>query len=61
MELINCAIIENDVVVNVAVVESLEKAIDLFGEDVVIVTDSGPNIGWTRVDGSWTNPMNEGM
>lgn len=59
MELINCAIIEDNTVVNVVVVESLEKAIELFGENVITVTDAGPHMGWTRVDGIWTNAVAE--
>lgn len=57
METIKCAIIEDNTVVNVVVVESLEKAIELFGENVITITDAGPHMGWVRVDGNWTNPM----
>jgi hypothetical protein len=56
MELIKCAIIEDNTVVNVVVVESLEKATELFGENVITITNSGPHIGWTRVDGVWVDP-----
>jgi hypothetical protein len=59
MELINCAIIEDNTVVNVIVVESLEKAIEIFGGEIITITDSGPHMGWTRVDGIWTNPLAE--
>jgi len=59
MELINCAIIEDNTVVNVIVVESLEKAIEIFGGEIITITDSGPHMGWTRVDGIWTNPPTE--
>lgn len=59
MELIHCAVIENDTVVNVIVVESLEKAIEIFGGEIIAVTNTGPYMGWVRVDGTWTNPVTE--
>lgn len=46
MELINCAIIENNTVVNVVAVESLEKAIEIFGLQVINVTN-----GWDYNNG----------
>ena len=57
MELIKCAIIENDVVVNIAVVESLEKAIELFGGEVLLVNDDRLFIGATR--DLWETPVIE--
>lgn len=59
MELVRCAIIENDTVVNVIVVESLEKAVEIFEGEIITVTDSGPHMGWTRIDEIWTNPVVE--
>ena len=56
MELIKCAIIEDNTVVNLAVVESLEKAIELFGEETIDATNGTPGIGWVRVDGVWVDP-----
>jgi hypothetical protein len=59
MELINCAIIEDNTVVNVIVVESLEKAIEIFGGEIITITDSGPHMGWTRSGDTWTEPVSE--
>lgn len=60
MELIDCAIIENDTVVNVIVVESLQLALSMIGGEIIEITDAGPHMGWTRVDGVWVKPTTEG-
>lgn len=59
LELINCAIIENDTVVNIIVAETLERAIEIFGGEIIAITDSTPQIGWTRTDGVWSAPVEE--
>jgi hypothetical protein len=56
MELINCAIIENDTVVNVIVVESLERAIEIFGGEIIDASDGKLAMGFVRVDGIWIDP-----
>lgn len=56
MELINCAIIENDTVVNVIVVESLERAIEIFGGEILDASDGKLAMGFVRVDGTWIDP-----
>lgn len=56
METINCAIIENDTVVNVIVVESLELALKIFGGEIVECTENGPFMNWTRLDDVWSPP-----
>lgn len=48
MELVKCAIVENDTVVNIIVVESLERAIEIFGGEIILVGSNGPEIGATR-------------
>lgn len=58
MEFINCAIIENNVVVNVIVAESLEKAIEIFGGEIIAVNNNQPWIGWIKnEDGTFSAPV----
>jgi hypothetical protein len=56
MELTRCGIVENDTLVNIIVAESLELAFEIFGGEIIDVTDGTPAIGWTRVDGVWVDP-----
>jgi hypothetical protein len=53
------AVIKNDLVENVIVAESMEVAV-LLSEDGVEIVESingEPGVGWTRVNGTWVNPI----
>jgi hypothetical protein len=51
----NYAVIQNDLVTNVIVADSLKSAKDLTGKECV-ECDGSFWIGWTLVDGVWIAP-----
>jgi hypothetical protein len=56
MELTRCGIVENNTLVNIIVAESVERAFEIFGGEIIDVTNGTPAIGWVRVDGVWIDP-----
>jgi hypothetical protein len=57
----NIAIIENDVVVNVIVAETLSIAQQIFTDSELVEITSANNIGlnWDRKSGNWRSPKPE--
>jgi hypothetical protein len=56
--MMNIALVKNNVIENIVIVESLESTADLFPEYEVqtLVEDNIIGIGWYRVDSLWYPP-----
>jgi len=55
----NYAVIENNVVTNVIVAETLEIAQTVTGLQCVNVTNTGAGIGWSYVNNEFVAPVQE--
>ena len=53
----NYLVIENDLVINVIVADSIEIAAEVTDKEVIEAYEGGPWIGWTRANGAWIAPV----
>lgn len=57
MSLMNLAVIKDDVVINIVVVEKDSGWFPPDGCEIEVIDSAAPiGIGWTRVDGVWIAP-----